>query len=169
MSENIFQRWDETGLLNNLPEEDKPKFAQLLENQFVYINRVFGERDLSQAEKGFESVCFALVRRIFTSLEFDWDVVDRPCFEFEGREMSVNTERLIADFNFVLYKNISAYSAMDLECLLVSDLSCEISQELNKRYKDKRVFFFTPLAPLGRVQEEEGDVLKLGFRAKEVG
>ena len=168
MSENIFQRWDKTGLLNDLPEEDKPKFAQLFQNQADYSLKAFKGFPRTY-ETAFFNVQLPLVRRLFEALSFEWDVVDSPCFVFEGEEQCVCTEKFLSHHNLEEPEGTSVYAAMDFEVEITSIFSERFSQELNEKYRGKRVFFFTPLVVLGRVQEEYRPALKVGFQAKEVG
>lgn len=160
----IIEKWEKAGFLEGLIPEMHYKFSMLLENQSKHIQKEIACSADLLMHYFLKKISLALVRRTFVKLQFPWEVADKPSFEFNKKTNHVNTEKLSSEYD-ISYFFHSEYSKMDAEILAISFLSEKIIKELNERYENKYVIFFTPLIPIKAYNND--NILKLCFRAKE--
>lgn len=134
IGEEKIKKWDMIGLLQEVPEKEKPKLAQLLENQArVMLNK--GE-DWDWVPS---RMALPLVRRVWGNLgdEQKAHVMDLPACLIK------DTAYLAEDCSFCFEMNLkkefggqglsSGYLAMDHEVEVCSKLADDLAAHLNKQ------------------------------------
>jgi hypothetical protein len=152
--EDIKNKWENTRLLEELPEDEQYSMSQLLENEAKLAN-----------------ICFPLIRRIFQSsgffeegdclLTFTYETSVLPAFTYfkpDEEESSVATTQ-VYDFDFQMSKEEvekirnNRHNAIDGEVELTSILSEAFRNELNEKHKGKHLIFGYPIM----MREEDGE------------
>jgi hypothetical protein len=162
--ETIRNKWEKTGLLENLPEESQLQVSQLLENQERYILSTPTHKDVNNSFLARTS--FPVIRRIFGE-EFIQDVPKRPDLTFTFETSVVPAFTYLKDddtpekpsistihnynFDFQMSKEEvkkirnNGHNAIDGEVELTSILSEAFRKELNEKYAGKHLIFGHPI------------------------
>ena len=165
--EDIKNKWEKTGLLENLPEDEQYSMSQLLENEVRHIR--FTYQDVNERELTY--ICFLLIRRIFQSsgsfeegdcpLTFTYETSVVPAFTYfkpDEEESSVATTQ-VYDFESSPSKEVvekicsNCYYALDAEVGLTAELAERFRNELNEKHKGKHLIFGNPIM----MREEDGE------------
>ena len=162
----IRNKWEVTGLLAGLPEENQFQLSQLLENQARHM--LFTFKDNAHLDNSFltHGFCFPMIYRIFANefseypdenpeLTFTFETSVVPAFTYlkdndTPEEPSISTIH-IYDFDFQMSKEEikkildNGHNAMDGEMELTSILSNAFRKELNEKYAGKHLIFGYPI------------------------
>ena len=158
----IRNKWEATGLLAGLPEENKFQLSQLLENQARHILFTREDTNNSFLTHG----CFPMIYRIFANefseypdenpeLTFTFETSVVPAFTYlkdndTPENPSISTIH-IYDFDFQMSKEEiekildNGYNAIDGEIELTSILSNAFRKELNEKHAGKHLIFGYPI------------------------
>ena len=127
--EDIKNKWENTKLVEELPEDEQYSMSQLLENEATHILSTY--QDVNESQLAY--ICFPLIRRIFQSsgffeegdcpLTFTYETSVLPAFTYfkpDEEESSVSTTQ-VYDFESSPSKAIvekigsNCYYALDVE------------------------------------------------------
>jgi hypothetical protein len=158
----IRNKWEVSGLLEDLPEWNQLQLSQLLENQARHV--LFTQEDTS--DSFLDRSCFPMIRRIFADefsaypdenpeLTFTFETSVVPAFTYlkdndTPEEPSISTIH-IYDFDFQMSKEEvekirnNGHNAIDGEVELTSILSNAFRKELNEKYAGKHLIFGYPI------------------------
>ena len=146
-TDNLIKKWNGTGLLCDLRQEEKGKMSQLLENQ---TNVFLQELDFTNFNSEFLTKvfpnCIAALRRIFgeqNQLDFTWDAADLPRLIEYG--MFPKTDKLKTRYEYKTYLNDYKNLAVDPEVDHVNDFAIRFRSELNQKFQNKHVIFYQPI------------------------
>ena len=158
----IRNKWEATGLLEDLPEWNQLQLSQLLENQARHI--LFTHEDTNNSFLA--RSCLPMIRRIFADefseypdenpeLTFTFETSVVPAFTYlkdndTPEEPSTSTIH-IYDFDFQMSKEEvekirnNGHNAIDGEIELTSILSNAFRKELNEKHAGKHLIFGYPI------------------------